>query len=82
MFGRHRWRQLHYTAYALAFVAYSHGIMADPLLKNRPIDFIDAEKVYVEGCAAAVLLATLVVAPRAENAGKRPDTTRRAHPRS
>jgi sulfoxide reductase heme-binding subunit YedZ len=58
VFGPHRWKQLHYTAYALAVVAFVHGVMADPLLQNRPIDFIDAEKVYVEGCALAVGLAT------------------------
>ena len=28
------------------------------MLKNRPPDFIDAEKVYVEGCALVVALAT------------------------
>src|SRR6478672_8826001 len=48
VFGRHRWKQLHYTAYAAAAVFYVHGVWADPLLKNRAPDFIDAEKVYVE----------------------------------
>jgi len=59
-FGRHRWKQLHYTAYAAAAVFYVHGVWADPLLKNRPVDFIDAEKAYVEGCAALVLAATVL----------------------
>jgi sulfoxide reductase heme-binding subunit YedZ len=58
VFGRHRWKQLHYTAYAAAAVFYLHGTLADPLLQNRPVDFIDAEKVYVEGCALLVALAT------------------------
>jgi len=58
-FGRHRWKQLHYTAYAAAAVFYAHGTLADPLLQNRPIDFVDAEKVYVEACAALVLAATI-----------------------
>jgi predicted ferric reductase len=58
VFGRHRWKQLHYTSYAAAAVFYLHGTLADPLLKNRPVDYIDAEKVYVEGCALLVLLAT------------------------
>jgi sulfoxide reductase heme-binding subunit YedZ len=58
IFGRHRWKQLHYTAYAAAAVFYVHGVWADPLLKNRPVDFIDAEKVYVEGCALLVLAAS------------------------
>ena len=58
LFGHHRWKQLHYTSYAAAFVFFLHGTLADPLLQNRPVDFIDAEKVYVEGCAALVLAAT------------------------
>jgi predicted ferric reductase len=58
VFGRHRWKQLHYTAYAAAAVFYVHGVLADPLLQNRPVDWIDAEKVYVEGCALVVALAT------------------------
>jgi Predicted ferric reductase len=60
VFGRHRWKQLHYAAYAAAAVFYVHGVWADPLLKNRPVDFVDAEKVYVEGCAALVLAATVL----------------------
>jgi predicted ferric reductase len=58
LFGRHRWKQLHYTAYAAAAVFYLHGIAADPLLKNRPPDYIDAEKVYVEACALVIAAAT------------------------
>jgi len=60
VFGHHRWKQLHYVAYAAAIVFYVHGTWADPLLKNRPVDFIDAEKVYVEGCALVVAAATMV----------------------
>jgi sulfoxide reductase heme-binding subunit YedZ len=59
VFGRHRWKQLHYVAYAAAAVFYVHGVWADPLLKNRPVDWIDAEKVYVEGCALLVVGATV-----------------------
>src|SRR5262245_33036216 len=59
IFGRHRWKQLHYTAYAAAAVFYLHGTLADPLLQNRPVDFIDAEKAYVEGCALVVAAATI-----------------------
>ena len=59
VFGRHRWKQLHLTAYAAAAVFYVHGVWADPLLKNRPPDFIDAEKAYVEGCALLVIAATV-----------------------
>jgi methionine sulfoxide reductase heme-binding subunit len=57
-FRHHRWKQLHYTSYGAAIVFYVHGTLADPLLQHRPIDFIDAEKLYVEGCGLLVLAAT------------------------
>ena len=56
--GRHWWKPIHFTTYAAAAVFFTHGIIADPQLKNRPVDFVDAEKVYVELCALAVLAAT------------------------
>ena len=58
VFAHHTWKLLHYTAYAAAIVFFVHGALADPLLKNRPVDWIDAEKIYVEGCAVAVMVAT------------------------
>ena len=57
-FAHRTWKRLHYTAYAAAAVFFLHGILADPQLKNRPVDWIDAEKLYVEACAAAVIVAT------------------------
>jgi DMSO/TMAO reductase YedYZ heme-binding membrane subunit len=53
--GRHRWKAIHYTTYAAAAVFFIHGIIADPQLKGRPVDWIDAEKVYVELCAILLL---------------------------
>jgi predicted ferric reductase len=57
--GRHWWKLIHYATYAAATVFFTHGILADPLLQGRPPDFVDAEKVYVELCALAVLVATV-----------------------
>lgn len=57
--GRHIWKPLHFTTYAAAFVFFTHGVIADPQVKNRPVDFIDAEKVYVEVCAALVAAGTV-----------------------
>lgn len=57
--GRHRWKPIHYATYAAAVVFFVHGIIADPQLKARPVDFLDAEKVYVEVCALLVLAATV-----------------------
>ena len=65
VFGHHNWKLLHYTAYAAAAVFYVHGVWADPLLGNRPPDYIDAEKVYVEGCALLVVVATVTFRARA-----------------
>jgi predicted ferric reductase len=58
LYAHHTWKLLHYTAYAAAAVFFLHGILADPTLKNQPVDWIDAEKVYVEGCALAIAVAT------------------------
>lgn len=57
--GRHIWKPIHFTTYAAGFVLFVHGIIADPQVKNRPVDFLDAEKVYVEACAAVVIAATV-----------------------
>ena len=56
--GRHWWKLFHWTTYAAAGVFFTHGIIADPLLKGRPPDLIDAEKVYIEVCALLVIVAT------------------------
>lgn len=55
--GRHWWKAIHYTTYAAAVVFFVHGVIADPEVQGRPIDFLDAEKVYVEVCAILVLAA-------------------------
>jgi predicted ferric reductase len=56
--GFHRWKLFHYSTYAAAAVFYVHGVLEDPLLKNRSVDWLDAEKVYVEGCFLIVAAAT------------------------
>ncbi len=56
--NHHTWKLLHYTSYAAAAVFVLHGVIADPNLQNRPIDFIDGEKVYVEACAVIIVAAT------------------------
>jgi DMSO/TMAO reductase YedYZ heme-binding membrane subunit len=57
--GRYYWKSIHYTTYAAAGVFFVHGVIADPLVQGRPIDFIDAEKVYVEACGLIVLAVTI-----------------------
>ncbi|MGH9408014.1 MAG: ferric reductase-like transmembrane domain-containing protein [Vicinamibacterales bacterium] len=55
--GRHRWKAIHYTTYAAAGVFFIHGLIADPKVQGSPVDYLDGEKVYIEACALAVLLA-------------------------
>jgi predicted ferric reductase len=57
--GRHWWKLFHWTTYGSAALFFVHGVLADPLLQGRPPDLIDAEKVYVELCAIAVIAATV-----------------------
>ena len=49
------WRTIHFTSYFAAIPLFIHSIVTDPKLKDRPIDWIDAEKMFVEFCALAVL---------------------------
>lgn len=55
--GRSTWKALHYTAYASAALFFAHGLFTDPLLKGRPTNFLDGEKLLVEGCLLIVILA-------------------------
>lgn len=57
--GRHLWRSIHYSTYAAAAVFFLHGVIADPTVTGRAIDYIDGEKVYIEACAALFMAATI-----------------------
>jgi len=56
--GRHRWKAVHYTTYAAAVVFFVHGVIADPTVTGKAVDYIDGEKVYIEACALAFAAAT------------------------
>jgi predicted ferric reductase len=58
--GRKPWKALHFTSYGAAVFFLIHGILADPTLKNAPLDPLDAEKVYVELLALLVVATTVV----------------------
>jgi methionine sulfoxide reductase heme-binding subunit len=55
--GRKTWKKLHFTAYGTAALFFVHGILADPTLKDAPVDFLDGEKVYIELCLLLVIVA-------------------------
>jgi DMSO/TMAO reductase YedYZ heme-binding membrane subunit len=56
--GRHRWKTIHYSTYAAAAVFFVHGVIADPTVTGRAVDYLDGEKVFIEGCALLVIAAT------------------------
>jgi sulfoxide reductase heme-binding subunit YedZ len=53
--GYRPWKKLHYFAYVAAALMFVHGTLIDPDLKNRPTDFLDGEKLLVEGCFVLAL---------------------------
>jgi sulfoxide reductase heme-binding subunit YedZ len=57
--GYRPWKKLHYTAYVAAAFMYVHGTLIDQNLKNAAPDYLDGEKVLVEGCCLLVIAATL-----------------------
>ena len=57
--GYRPWKKLHYTAYFAAAVMFVHGTLIDQNLKGQTPDFLDGEKVLVEGCALVVVAATV-----------------------
>jgi len=57
--GYRPWKKLHYTAYFAAAVMYVHGTLIDQNLKGQPPDFLDGEKVLVEGCFLVVVAASI-----------------------
>ncbi|NUQ21385.1 MAG: hypothetical protein HOQ09_10540 [Gemmatimonadaceae bacterium] len=55
--SRKLWKRLHYTTYAMFPLYAVHAILTDPLLKDRAIDYLDGEKVFVELCVLGVAVA-------------------------
>ena len=56
--GHDRWRIIHYGTYLTATLFLIHGIWSDPSLKDRPIDYLDAEKAGIEICLLIVVIAS------------------------
>ena len=58
--GFQRWRKLHYLAFVAIPVLLVHGVVTDPALRDQPIDFLDAEKLLVEGAALLFMVAVFI----------------------
>ncbi len=49
------WRSLHYLSYFGVVPLVLHSIITDPKLQDRPIDWFDAEKLFVIFCCLLVV---------------------------
>jgi predicted ferric reductase len=55
--GYSLWKNIHVISYLTSVLFIVHAIVMDPLLKDRAVDFIDAEKVFMELCGLVLLVA-------------------------
>lgn len=59
MLGRKSWKFIHYSSYIAAGLFFAHSVLLDPELLNRPVDWLDGEKVAIEACLLLVVVASL-----------------------
>jgi len=55
--GIRTWKKLHYTAYAVTVALFAHSLLTNPNLDDKPVDFTDGGKVFIEACTAIALAA-------------------------
>jgi len=55
--GIRTWKALHYTAYAVTVALFAHSLLTNPNLDDKPIDYLDGGKVFVEACTLIALAA-------------------------
>ena len=58
--GFRAWKNIHLISYGTALLFVIHGIVMDPELKDRPVDWLDGEKLVSEICGLVLLAATVV----------------------
>lgn len=58
--GFRLWKNIHLISYATALLFLFHGLLMDPLLKDRPTDWLDAEKFFSEFCLLLILAAMIL----------------------
>jgi methionine sulfoxide reductase heme-binding subunit len=49
------WRKLHYLSYIAIVPLVLHSVITDPKLEDRPIDWFDAEKLFVLLCCLIIV---------------------------
>lgn len=58
--GFRAWKNIHLISYGTALLFVIHGIVMDPELKDRPIDWLDGEKLISELCGLVLVVATVI----------------------
>jgi DMSO/TMAO reductase YedYZ heme-binding membrane subunit len=58
--GFRSWKNIHLVSYGTALLFVIHGIWMDPQLKDRPVDWLDGEKLVSELCGLALVVATVI----------------------
>ena len=51
------WKNIHLISYGTALLFLVHGLLMDPLLKDRPVDWLDTEKFFSAFCLLLFLVA-------------------------
>lgn len=58
--GFRTWKNIHLISYGTALLFVIHGIVMDPQLKDRPIDWLDGEKLVSELCGVVLVIASVI----------------------
>jgi sulfoxide reductase heme-binding subunit YedZ len=58
--GFRAWKNIHLISYGTALLFIVHGLVMDPELKDRPVDWLDAEKLLSEICGLILIAATYI----------------------
>jgi methionine sulfoxide reductase heme-binding subunit len=58
--GFRAWKNIHLISYGTALLFVIHGIVMDPELKDRPVDWLDGEKLLSEICGIVLAAATII----------------------
>jgi len=48
--GRHLWKSFHFSIYFAATALFWHSLFTDPDFKNKPVDWSDGGKLFIEFC--------------------------------
>jgi len=57
--GFRAWKNIHLISYGTALLFVIHGIFMDPELKDRPVDWLDGEKLISELCGLVLVVSTI-----------------------